>query len=258
MIRPIGNPARAGILLARVANPLGPTPSRSPLPPDPWPPPPVIFLGHAVAALLDLIVLCLIGAGVLLMLSFALSEFPGARRSRYDFVGLGIFALLLLCTAADIAFAASPGKSILSIVIRDASGAPAPWRRLALRWAIKYSAALLLFGRALFYQVARQLALPRTSIDALDDWWLSGIYICAWVVAVGSLAALHPTRRTLHDWIAGTAAFDAESVARPARPFERGFEVAPAAVLPLLRRPDGSSAAASTVTSADATSDHPA
>jgi len=197
---------------------------------------PIDFFGHAGAFVFDALTLFLLGFLPSIVIG-GLAEFvrPAMRGALAHSVGW----VLLFCTAGDIAFAASPGKWILGIVIRTPSGGPAPVWRLTVRWALKYSPILILLGAASLGEAAHFLD-PSTPKPEFDD--ANGLAaFAAWLVILGSLLAILPARRTLHDWIAGTTAF--VNVAH-ADALRHGFEVAPVADAPS-QTPPASAAAPS-------------
>jgi uncharacterized RDD family membrane protein YckC len=230
----------------------------------PYPLRPVVFTGHPAAAFLDamtLVCLAAVGGMVFGLLDEALYGDHPLRRFLTELTPV---LLLLLGTAGDVFFAASPGKWFLGMSIRAASGAPAPPWRLGLRWSMKYAPALLVVAAFLSRNVAYHLASPTNPLGrspfrvfATLEEGLATIW--AWCVVAGTLFALLPTRRTLHDWIAGTAVFDAASLVRHAVPARRGFEVAPVAVSPITAAVpvDADSIDASSDSPADATADAP-
>ena len=228
--------------------------SPEPFPPteptDAAPPRPVPFSSRLGAMLLDWIVLICASAVV----GFFLGLLRETVSRPIPFFDLVPVALVLFITLADVAFAASPGKSMLGHVIRRPDGTPAPLRRLLLRWAIKCGPLLLLGVTALLRKFVFLLFSPVTV-----QWVTSAAEAVAgiWILAllVGLLATLHPTRRAFHDWLAGTAVF-AHEVIRPL-PGEnaRGFEVTP---LPVLPAPDLAAPPPLPPIVTRETSDHPA
>lgn len=208
-------------------------------------PRPIDFSGHAGAFVFDALTLFLLAFLPGIVVS-GLSDYvrPVVRGA----LAVAMGCALLLLTAGDIAFAASPGKWILGIVIRTPSGEPAPAWRLTVRWAVKYSPALILLGAACVGEAARLLdpSSPPVVLDFADDLAV----FAAWVVVLGSLLALFPARRTLHDWIAGTAAF--VNVKHEGSP-RHGFEITPAAGVPAEAEPPS----AMPPSSAAAQSDYP-
>lgn len=206
--------------------------SPDPFPPveftDPGPPRPVSFSSRLGALLLDWIVLICASAVV----GFFLGLLRETVRRPIPFFDLMPVVLVLFITLADVAFAASPGKSMLGQVIRGPDGAPAPLRRLVLRWAIKCGPLLLLGLNAVLRQFVFQ---PLFSFSTV--YWTTSVvegFAGIWILAllVGLLATLHPSRCAFHDWLAGTAVFAHEVIRPLPGDNARGFEVTPLPVVP--------------------------
>jgi hypothetical protein len=197
--------------------------------PRPVPPPrPIAFTEHALAGVLDVVVL-LFATVVFAALAESLPWRNALRAALRDFGWVLVFAL---CTIGDVVFAASPGKWILGFVIGTARAARAPMWRLLLRWCVKYAPVLI---AAAGVAVLESGSVIRTTfgISASPALWsiaqalglIAGVW--AWCIALGAFLALLPTRRTLHDWIAGTAVFQDGRLAGEPVPPVHGFEVAP-------------------------------
>ena len=214
------------------------------------PPRPVPFSSRLGALFLDWIVLVCLTAVVGFFFGLLREVSPSGRILD---TSLGPMSLVLLCTLPDVAFAASPGKSMLGYIIRTPTGAPAPLRRLALRWLVKCG-PLVLLG---FSQLLQLSGLSKLfDIDAIH-WttWIidgvAGIWIC--VLLLGLLAVLHPARRALHDLVAGTAVFHHDATRVLHQTDARGFEVTPLPTIPAGQ----TDAAAAQSSPATETSDHP-
>jgi uncharacterized RDD family membrane protein YckC len=146
---------------------------------------------------------------------------------------LGRWAMYLIYGASEILFAASAGKWLVSITIRRADSAPAARLRLAVRSGIKY-APLFLFATGAAIRFVDEWFRRQSTVSALFAARAERLaMVAAGIVALGSLLALFPSRRTLHDWVAGTAVFHDMEIARDVHLIDRGFEVQNAVGAPL-------------------------
>jgi uncharacterized RDD family membrane protein YckC len=155
---------------------------------------------------------------------------PQLRGPVESTVGLGLVGVVLLCTVGDILVEASPGKWIFGLAIRTPTGQPAPLVRLVLRWLLKYAPLLLLGLHGFVAFIGSRFGLWGTP---LFTWALltceEAATYWAHAIVAGTLLALLPARRTLHDLLAGTAVYSVP-VRRSeveAATLQRGFEVAP-------------------------------
>lgn len=105
--------------------------------------------------------------------------------------------IALLYSLTEIAFAASPGKMLLKIMIASADGIKASTGTLALRWLVKAGVGgiLSIIGTVGNISIATTLAS------------LLGI-----VIFIGCFFVLSANRQALHDLIAKTAVFRREHV----------------------------------------------
>ncbi len=103
------------------------------------------------------------------------------------------FALTPLAYSSfEIFKAATPGKMIMTIIIRQADGSPAPQDMLIRRWVAKYSELLLyLLGAISTVSVVSYLG-----------------FIAGLVVIVGCFFVRKEERLTFHDMFAGTAVYN--------------------------------------------------
>ncbi len=112
-------------------------------------------------------------------------------------VGVVVSSVQLLYCLIEGLTGASPGKMILKIQIRDASGAPAATGTLILRMVLKQVKVVATFLVAL------------TGSQLLTVVGLAGGVI----VAIGCILALGAARQALHDRIVHTAVYRAASLA---------------------------------------------
>lgn len=194
-------------------------------------PRPVDFFAHFAGAFVDgLIVLLVL---IVLAVSVSMAEqyaFPRRVRLPGIIADLTAWALLLLHGASEVLACASPGKWLAQLTTRRADAAPASRWRLAARWIVKASPLLVIGAGAAVQSIASMLtwgtASPLTAIAAgIERRAYMISHVLAWVVVLGTLLALFPARRTLHDWIAGTAVFYQREIGGAAQRVERGFEV---------------------------------
>lgn len=206
--------------------------------PSPLQPRPVDFFAHFAGAFVDGLIVVLILILLMVMVSMAESyAFPRKVRLPEIIAELTAWALLLLHSASEIMAAASPGKWVASITTRRADALPASRWRLAVRWMVKAS-PLLVIGAGTAIAKISTLLTPSGTLSQLfaaeNIFWRAYMvsHLLSWVVVTGTLLALLPSRRTLHDWIAGTAVFYQKEIGGARRYIERGFEVQ-AAVPPI-------------------------
>jgi hypothetical protein len=192
---------------------------------------PIFFSLHVGALVLDGIVL--VGVLAVTGLFFGLLR-EAVRPMPAALDEFACLSVLVLFTIGEVAFGASPGKSMLGYVIRTPTGERAPARRLAVRWAVKHAPlVLLVIANGL------RLAVPwGASARGSPVSWLATVLETAAGLAVvglllGGLLALGPARLTLHDRIAGTAVIDATRLPVDIDPPRRGFEVAPVPAIPV-------------------------
>jgi uncharacterized RDD family membrane protein YckC len=191
---------------------------------------PIGFTAHIIACVVDaLSLLAVLFAGGLIF-GLVWEIFP-AFRSIPEVAGeLGLIGIVLLCTVGDIFVEASPGKWVFGLAIRTGTGEPAPLGQLALRWLLKYGPLILLAVYVVIDFVGSRLGLAGT------PWFAWPLHACedaatfwAYGIVGGTLLALLPSRRTLHDRLAGTAVYTVP-VRRSefeAAIVQRGFEVTP-------------------------------
>lgn len=183
------------------------------------------FGARAGAALADLILLIFVTLAVAALVSLM----GVATHGRWNDAGpFFVLSGILLYGAMDIFIAGTPGKQFIGLTIKRPDAHPAPLNRLVLRWSLKYS-FLLAFS---FYlgaiAVVDRIAWSATQLDLINEvlgWLQMGVWILVAVIFGGTIAVLTPARRSLHDWISGTAVYDQVELARkPAAP-EKGFAV---------------------------------
>jgi uncharacterized RDD family membrane protein YckC len=139
-----------------------------------------------------------------------------------------LLASLLLYSLTEVFGAATPGKMLPQLRIARPDGRPAPTRLRLRRWAIRNAPLLLLTG---YYSL---WALELLTITGTGPAWhlvrtaraLCGgaAFFAATAFAFGTLTALGPGGRTLHDYLSGTAVYHAADVAAMAAEADRGFE----------------------------------
>jgi hypothetical protein len=197
----------------------------------PHPPRPVDFFAHFAGAFVDGLIVVLLLIVLVVAVSAAESySFPRKVRLPGILAELTAWALLLLHGASEILAAKSPGKWLAELTTRRADAAPASRWRLAVRWIVKASPLLVIGAGTAIADIA-SLLMPvnpssLTQIASIERRAYSISHLLSWGVLLGTLLALLPPRRTLHDWIAGTAVFYQKDI-RGARQqiIERGFEV---------------------------------
>jgi len=174
----------------------------------------------------------LIEQGLRLLAGAALIVRSPASKLPMPFEIFGWLLVFALCTLGEVVFTASPGKWLLGFVIGTASAARAPMWRLLLRWCAKYAPVPLVAAGVAVLE-SGSLFRATFGVSASPALWsiarvlglVAGVW--AWCIALGAFLALLPARRTLHDWIAGTAVFqDGRLEGAPAQS-NRGFEVTP-------------------------------
>lgn len=157
------------------------------------------FRRRAAAAAVDaalILVLLWAWEGVLAWLAPWLA--PRARTPLPpDWNRLGSMALVLLYFLPEALGARTPGKRLLRLHIAARDGSPPSAMRLWLRWTFKLSGVgtVLLAAALRFGWPMAGFALQRL-----------GTLLIAWLLA-GTLAALAPHRRALHDLATGTAVY---------------------------------------------------
>jgi hypothetical protein len=184
------------------------------------------FRAHVGALFADTIVTFVAAVSVSWLFALGLFLVPRLSRTPQVLVDFSVWILLTLYTLMEVVFAMSPGKWFADTLIRAASGAPALRWRLALRWAIKCSpllfmdldAALRLLNWFLGRDYPVFTLANRTLLQQLAG-------VALYTVMIGCLLAILPSRRTLHDWIAGTAVFHRFEMSAAVERVERGFEV---------------------------------
>jgi hypothetical protein len=180
---------------------------------------------HAAAFVIDVAVAGVLTIFVAIVYASTESGLPARLRFVERLVGSILWALVVLVSMTEIFWATSPGKWLASITIRTAAGAPASRRRLALRWAVKYSPLLFISAEAtlpLLVSLFNWGAYPPL-IAGILTFAESVAGIAFWSVILGGLLAIFPSHRTLVDWIAGTAVFFNSELEHDA--MARGFEV---------------------------------
>ncbi len=106
-------------------------------------------------------------------------------------------AVTILYTATETRYFATPGKMMLNIFICDSEGGVPTGRQLLLRWTIKNSFLLLWVGGI--------IAAKYSLIQATVLFLLSGI--ASFLVVIGMLVAVLPSRRAIYDMMSGTAVY---------------------------------------------------
>jgi hypothetical protein len=197
---------------------------------SPLQPRPVDFFAHFAGAFVDGLIVVLVLIVLVVMVSMAESyAFPRKVRLPAIIADLTAWALLLLHGMSEIMATASPGKWVASLTTRRADASPAPRWRLAVRWAVKASPLLVIGAGTAIDRIASMMARGNASLGEFPSAAIVRAYVIghvlSWVVVLGTLLALLPPRRTLHDWIAGTAVFYRNELGGAKRYIERGFEV---------------------------------
>jgi uncharacterized RDD family membrane protein YckC len=151
------------------------------------------------------------------------------------------FLFLLLISASEVAFAASPGKWLVGLTIRTPDARRAPRGRLLLRWAIKYSSLALIACSFAVRQIAHRLwaggyVATADLFESAASWTAVSASAAFWITFAGCFLAFLPSRRALHDLLAGTAVFQVSQL-RIAETGQHGFEVSPPAPQPLDAHP---------------------
>jgi hypothetical protein len=190
---------------------------------------------HAAAFVIDTAVAGVLTVFVVIVYASSEASLPAGLRFVDRLVGLILWALVVLVSMTEMFWAATPGKWLASVTIRTAAGAPASRRRLALRWAVKYSPLFFISAEAalpLLISLFNWGAYPPLIVGILTTAeFLAGIAF--WSVILGGLLAIFPSHRTLVDWIAGTAVFFNRELEHDA--MARGFEIQ---VVPAANPPD--------------------
>ncbi len=196
----------------------------------PLQPRPVSFFAHFAGAFVDALIVVLILILLMVIVSMAESyAFPRNVRLPAVIADLTAWALLLLHGVSEIIASASPGKWVAGVATRRADATPAPRWRLAVRWMVKASPLLVIGAGSAIVEIASLLTPVSpssiTHMASIERQAYSISHLLSWVVVLGTLLALLPPRRTLHDWIAGTAVFYQKDMRGARQRVERGFEV---------------------------------
>jgi uncharacterized RDD family membrane protein YckC len=191
----------------------------------------VEFVAHLAGAFVDAILFVLVMVVLAALVAMiALNFTPQQATLPLTLVEIIRWIMVLLYAASEVLFATSPGKWMTRIMTRRADGMPASRRQLLVRSAIKCS-PLLVMGVSAAMEDLAQLptwgaSSPMRSLlfaTARHTFMLANAL--AWGVMLGGLLALLPSRRALHDWIAGTAVFHNREIKSASQIVQRGFEV---------------------------------
>jgi uncharacterized RDD family membrane protein YckC len=193
-------------------------------------PSPAAFMERAGAAMLDCGIQALLCLFVVILTGVTAAFLGLGKRLELDSVyGRGMLLLaLLLYSLTEVFGTATPGKSFPQLSVARPDGRPAPGMLRLRRWAFR-NAHLLLFTACYALWTFEVLAMTGTSagapfVRAVRVLFGGGALLAGVVIALGSLMALAPGRRTLHDYLSGTAVYPAKHVAAAAAEMERGFE----------------------------------
>jgi uncharacterized RDD family membrane protein YckC len=143
-------------------------------------------------------------------------------------IGGVVLSVLLLYSLTEVFGAATPGKLLPQLQVARPDGRPASRPLRLRRWAIR-NAPLLLFTCCYALSILEDLVpggsglLTRAFRTAAVACAVAALSATA-AFAIGSFAAVLPARRTLHDFLSGTAIYQAGDVAAMAAEAERGFE----------------------------------
>jgi uncharacterized RDD family membrane protein YckC len=129
---------------------------------------------------------------------------------------------MILYTLLELWTIGTPGKWIFGIRIASADGTEPPRIRLALRWLIKWLPLLLFTVTALTNALIGAGAINPIAPDRLV-MLLSASQWAGILILLGTLSALLPTRKALHDWLAGTSVYNENDIGP--RPMGKGFSV---------------------------------
>ena len=148
------------------------------------------------AALIDVVILFAVLAIVGMVLGVgtmsALGSMGGGAAAGGGMLMLALMGLIPLAyTSLEILKAATPGKMVLKLAIRNEDGSPAAQDTLAKRWAIKNSASLVGF-------VATVTGI--TMLHTLGS-------IIGLVIFIGCFLVLQETKQALHDKLGKTAVY---------------------------------------------------
>jgi hypothetical protein len=95
------------------------------------------------------------------------------------------------------------------------------------RWGVRKAHLLLFCGFYMLWVLERfalGMAPDGQFIRAMRSVFGAAAFVAGAALALGTLTALLPRRRTLHDYLSGTAVYPARDVAALAAEAERGFE----------------------------------
>jgi uncharacterized RDD family membrane protein YckC len=198
--------------------------------PPPVRPFPAGFMERAGAAVLDAGMQALLCLLVTILTGVTTALIGLRQRLALDSVfGPGVLLVtLLLYSLTEVFGTATPGKLFPQLSIARPDGRPAPMALRLRRWAIRNAHLLLLTGcYALwaFQLLAMTGTAPGGQLVRAARALLGGASLLAGAaIALGTLMALSSGRRTLHDYLSGTAVYPARDVAAAAAEAERGFE----------------------------------
>jgi uncharacterized RDD family membrane protein YckC len=198
--------------------------------PPPPGPSPAAFMERAGAAMLDFGIQALLCLFVVILTGVTAAFLGLGKRLELDSVyGRGMLLLaLLLYSLTEVFGTATPGKFFPQLSVARPDGRPAPGMLRLRRWTFRNAHLLLLTACYALWSFER-LAMTGTSagapfVRAVRVLFGGAALVAGVAIALGSLMALAPGRRTLHDYLSGTAVYPAKDVAAAAAEAERGFE----------------------------------
>jgi hypothetical protein len=198
---------------------------------------PVGFPGHLIGAFYELLFIVLIGFLLAWLLGGTATQIQRRHRYGEHVLALAILSLFALYSLSDVILHTTPGKWLLSLHVRDATGSAAPLSRHLLRWAVKASPLILATG-AQTITTAEAILTPdepfARAAKAIAGTLTTAAGLALVIVLGGTLLALGPDRRPLHDRLAGTALFRDYGVTAAAADYRPGgFEVQPVTAAPV-------------------------
>jgi hypothetical protein len=195
-------------------------------------PRPIGLVGHLTAAFVDFLMFVGIVTPLLMLVTKVVAAaLPESFQWPSDLFDLAWWFMIGVYLAADVLFAATPGKRMVSLRIRMASGARASRWRLFLRWCVKILPlpfAALYYNRDAIWHVAPSVAWKFGYLEMLERFSGPSALAASFLVFGGLFLALLPGRRPLHDRIVGTALFatvDLHPRQHETKP--SGFEIQP-------------------------------
>lgn len=154
-----------------------------------------IGFGPRFGAMLIDIVIIMVGMSILgILFGLGAMGFLGGGSITGFSIGMILVALIPIAYSyTDVLMAATPGKKVLKLVIRNEDGSQADQQTLTKRWAFKNSSSLLQFLTAL------------TTVELFTT--LGGL--AGLVVFIGCFFVFAEARQAFHDKFAKTAVFRA-------------------------------------------------